>query len=355
MKMNSFKLNSGLGIGEDYPVRVNCNSGINSKNDIDKEIYKLEHLFLEESHRPDIIMDLSTIDIDKPIYKYLRENHEVTVGTVPTYFCFDKDKGFDKKLFLDTLNKQIELSVSFFTLHLTADLDLLEYAQKERKIPVTSRGGSLLLADQKLKNTNQNIIIRCLEEIIKLFKKHNIAISLGTTFRPASIFDACDTAHIEETKRQLKYSNYLRSNGIPTIIENIGHITLDKIYTHISLLKKFNAPIMPLGPLPTDLGFDNDHIASSIGASFLGFFNCAHIINSITPSEHLNGDISLKAMIEGVKAAKLSAQIINLALNKIKYDSENNIYTKRAEKYNCLASETGCNRCGHQCPLRMIK
>ena len=34
------------------------------------------------------------------------------------------------------------------------------------------------------------------------------------------------------------------------MIENVGHISLDKLTKHAELLKESNAPIMPLGPLP---------------------------------------------------------------------------------------------------------
>lgn len=354
MKNNSFLLKNKLGIGEKFPVRVNLNFGINSKKHFDEERKKLDLIFNNSKVCPDLGMDLSTIKLDYPLYKYIIDTYDIPIGLVPAYTSYNKDIGIDINVFLKNLEVFAKNGISFFTLHLNANIKTLEYAKKFRKIPVTSRGGALLLKDQIL-NNRENILLKYIDEIIDICKMYDVAISLGTTFRPASTLEACDLAHITETNEQLELCNFLKSKNINVILENIGHISLDKISEHIKILKNFECPIMPLGPLPTDTALENDHIASAIGSSFLGFNNCTHIINSITPAEHTRSNVTFDDMIAGLSAARISAKIINLSKKeKNSILEEELIYEKRYLQNNCLDLEDNCFRCAKQCPLRLI-
>lgn len=349
----SFYLKTGLGIGEGFPVRVNLNFGINRLNEYSYEKEKIDTLLTSSELRPDIMMDLSTIKVENPLYQRVIHKYELPIGIVPVYICFNSKKGIDKIRLLEELHEFAENNVSFFTLHLTANKRLQELAQT-RKIPLTSRGGAVLLSDQKI-NNRENILLENLENIISLCIKHNITISLGTSFRPSSIIDACDEVHLAETEEQLKLCEYLKSKGVKVMVENVGHISLDKLAKHCKKLQEFEAPIMPLGPLPTDSGFEQDHIASAIGASMMGFYNCAHIINCITRKEHVSSEIFLDDMKEGIKAAKLTGHIIDLSFNREKAISvDRKIYTQRANMKNCLLSGVDCERCAEQCPLNLV-
>lgn len=136
------------------------------------------------------------------------------------------------------------------------------------------------------------------------------------------------------------------------MVENVGHIDLKKLEAHCSLLKDFNAPIMPLGPIPTDCAVGMDHIATAIGASFMGYKECAHIINCITASEHKSSFPSILETIEAIKVAKLTAHIIDITKGYTKEDEE--IYLSRASASSCLVSKNkSCNRCDNVCPLKM--
>lgn len=353
--MKSIKLKNGLGVGNAFPLRVNCNLGINSFIEEQDEKLKIDYLCTTEKYTPDILMDLSTVKINNPIYQFIISNYNIPVGTVPVYLTFTKQLGIDKNSLLELLFQQAELGVSFFTLHFTADLDLYNKAINLRKIPVTSRGGGLMLADQILKNKNSNLLVEIIDDIVLICNKYNVTISIGTTFRPASIVDACDEIHITETENQLIFNNYLKQRGVNTIIENVGHITIDKLEHHVELLKKFNSPIMPLGPIPTDIAFENDHIAASIGAAFLAYWGCADIINSITPFEHTIGKIDLEATKKGIESAKITSHIINLTRNDKDWKKDAEIYSQRAKHENCLLGDINCNRCSFQCPIKILK
>jgi len=354
--MKSIKLRSNkreVWVGDSNPIIVNCNVGINNKSNLQIELEKIDMLFSNEETTPDTMMDLSICENNPSIAKYIIDKYSIPVGIVPVYsIC--KDVGIDKEHFINHIIKNAEDGVAFMTMHFTADNDIYEVAKRERKIPVTSRGGAIILHDMLYNNRKQNIYRECINEIIKLTKKYNFVISLGTTFRPAGIIDACDTAHIMETKRQIELSHYFQSHGVSVIVENVGHISLDKIMIHSTLLKQMNAPIMPLGPIVIDSAIGNDHIASAIGAAFMGYYNCAHIINAISPSEHLTSLFSIEDSKNAMIAAKIAAKTVNVIKFSELMLKEEDVYNHRSMRKSCLITDTtSCNRCDKLCPLKM--
>lgn len=355
---DSFQLktsNKFLGIGNQYPIRVNCNIGINNSGNYKNEVIKIDELLRTKESSPDLMMDLSTIRLTKPLYQYIIDNYGLAVGTLPVYLCYSKNEGISKKRLLELLEEQAKQGVAFFTLHFTADLELYEIAKKSRLIPLTSRGGGMVLRDSFLNKRDSNILIECFDEIVSIVKKNNIAISLGTTFRPAGIVDALDEVHLLETHKQLELCQKLKALGVNVIVENIGHIDLSSIEKHSELLRRFYAPIMPLGPLPTDNAEGNDHIASAIGGAFAGFNNSANILNSISPNEHLNSDIKIKDSINGIIAAKIAAHSVNITRFSDLREIDDEIYKRRGEELSCISKSKGnCERCDEFCPLKIM-
>lgn len=349
--MITFK--DGLTIGSNSPIRVNCNVGCNSKTDIESELSKLK--FIQSCNElPDMMMDLSLIELEYPLYKCIKDKLGIPFGVVLSYRRFTKSKGYQWKDIRNVFLQLCNDGVSFVTIHFTADLDLFYKARQIRKIPVTSRGGGMVLYDCRINNRTQNIFREHIDEIADISLKYNVVISLGTTFRPGTILDACDSIHIEETLRQLNICKLLQSKGVKVMVENIGHITLDKISTHSKLLNRFNAPIMPLGPLPTDVAINEDHIANAIGASFAAYIGCAHIINCVTRYEHSKSAITQEATVEAIRAAKVAAHIADLSRNF----NEANLYdtmitNNRMKEHSCFADSKNCTRCSTVCPLKL--
>lgn len=341
-----------LPVGGDSPVRVNCNVGANTAVQMAYEHERLASI-RENGLLPDCFMDLSIGEYLLPLYKEILRNFDCPVGTVPAY-SFPAGSQVTGMRALDILKRQADDGVSFFTLHLTASEKLFKRALKTRKIPVTSRGGSIVL-QQMLDTGEENIWLTFLPKIVDLAKAYGIVISLGTTFRPAGIAEACDEVHIAETQEQLKMYRLLQAKGVQVMVENVGHIPLDKLEKHCELLRQFNAPIMPLGPLPTDCAEDEDHIASAIGASMMGYWNCAHIINCITRSEHTKSFFSIEETLEAIRTAKLTAHIIDVARG-INLEQDYAMFEKHALMENCLDGDNGqCDRCAHYCPLKFGK
>ena len=349
--MITFK--EGLTIGDNSPIRINCNVGCNNIADIESELSKLE--FIQSCNElPDMMMDLSLIELKKPLYKFIRNKLGLPFGTVLSYQKFTKSKGLQWEDVRDAFLRLCYDGVSFVTIHFTADQDLFFQANQIRKIPVTSRGGGIVLYDTKINKRTQNIFREHMDEIAEIALKHHVAISLGTTFRPGTILDACDAIHIDETLRQLNICRLLQNKGVKVMVENVGHITLDKISTHSKLLKEFNAPIMPLGPLPTDAAINEDHIANAIGASFAAYTGCAHIVNCVTRYEHSESAITQEAMVEAIKAARVAAHIVDLSRNisEAKF-CDILITNKRVKKHSCFADGNNCVRCSTVCPLKL--
>lgn len=342
----------GLDIGMDRPVRVNCNVGANT---LEQMYYERERLkaIKESNQLPDTFMDLSIGRYDEPLYKDIISCFGCPVGVVPEY-TFPASSRITSDYALDTLKRLADEGLSFLTLHLTANQELLENAKRTRKIPVTSRGGSIVLM-QAIENNNENIWVSILPQIIDLAKAYGLVISLGSTFRPAGIEEACDYVHLRETEEQLKYCKRLQKEGVQVMVENVGHIALNRLEEHCKRLRQFDAPIMPLGPLPTDCAENEDHIAAAIGASMMGYRNCAHIINCITRSEHTKPFFSIEETLEAIKTAKLVAHIIDVTRG-INIEEDAKMFEKRASLENCLGNTNGdCSRCAHYCPLKLGK
>lgn len=345
------KLRNGLAVGSGAPVRVNCNIGCNSEKEYATELKKIESIKAYGSI-PDIMMDLSLIRMQKPLYLIAQEKLNVETGTVLSYIPFRKENGLQWESCKDYLYELCENGISFITIHFTASRELFELAKKIRKIPSTSRGGAMCLYDC-INNDRDNIFLQHIDEIAEVSMRYGVAISLGSTFRPANIFDACDEVHIKETKSQLEVCNYLHRKGVNVIVENIGHIGLDKLEHHSDLLKQFDAAIMPLGPLPTDDAIGIDHVNNAIGAAFAAYWDCAHVINAVTRQEHTGAQISVDDTIEAICSARLAAHAVNVAKG-MELDNDKIIVDQRVYKQSCLVSDSICTRCIDCCPLKIL-
>lgn len=349
--MKMITLRNGLTVGPGVPVRVNCNIGCNSETEYIEELKKIEAIKASGSI-PDMMMDLSLIRMPKPLYKVAREVLNVETGTVLSYIPFSIKTGLQWVVCRDYFYELCENGISFVTIHFTSSRELLDLAKSTRKIPVTSRGGAMCLYDC-MQNERDNIYMQHIDEIVKIVSRYDVTISLGSTFRPANIFDAYDEVHIKETQAQLEVSRYLHRKGVKVMVENIGHIGLDRLENNSSLLKQFDAPIMPLGPLPTDDAIGMDHVNNAIGSAFATYWDCAHVINAVTRQEHTGALISADDTIEAISSTRLAAHAVNVAKG-LELDKDKTIVEQRIHKQSCLVSDGVCTRCNDCCPLKIL-
>lgn len=335
-------------------IKLNCNVGCNTRATYFSELAKIRRI-KDCSCIPDMMMDLSLYRAEKPIYKHIQEILNIPVGTVLAYIPFSKGNGLEWSECQDYLIQLGKDKVNFITIHFTANTELLEIARRDREIPVTSRGGVMCLYDIEKNSRKQNLFLEHIDEITEIARQYNMTISLGSTFRPANIFDACDEVHTRETQEQLAICKYLQRKGVNVMVENVGHMSLDKMESHAKLLRQFNAPIMPLGPIPTDTAVGQDHISAALGSAFLCYHGCADIINCLTRYEHTGEEITADAIIESIKAMRVVAQTINVYRGfEDAIGIERNMDQLRSEKRSCVVGDGQCNRCHHVCPLRLI-
>lgn len=332
--------------GDGLGLRYNASIGMNTITGYDGEINKLR-ILRTHNHCPDIMMDLSTINIRHPLYLDIQEILGCPVGTIPYYSCFHQKKGIDKHELLDRIQEQAENGISFLTLHLTADLDMAAQSLC-RAIPIISRGGSLLLRDMKSNDRKENILLENIDAIVSICKKHNVVISVGTTFRPSNQRDALDSVNKKEIRRQLELCQWLQEQGIHTIMEGIGHIPYHRIPEYVSLIRADRyIPFMPLGPIVSDRTKGYDHITNAVGASYISALGGADIINAVTREEHTGGIPSESSFLEAIDVAATVVKIVN----------DSRFWTQKKELHNpvhnCMGEPAvnGCSRCGYECPF----
>lgn len=365
-------------IGTHFLVKVNTNLGTstllsNTEQEIEKAIWSCKW-------GSDTIMDLSTgINIHE-IREWIIRNCPIPVGTVPIYQAIDKVNGnidqLNWKIYRDTLIEQSEQGVDYFTIHaglLKESLSLI----KNRTTGIVSRGGSII-ANWMCLHKQENFLYTHFEEICKILKQYDVAISLGDGLRPGSIADANDNAQFAELKIMGELTQKAWKHHVQVLIEGPGHVPLNKIKENIDKQLKYcnGAPFYTLGPLSTDIAPGYDHITSAIGAAQIAYYGTA-MICYVTPKEHLGlpnkkdvktGVITYKIAAHAADLAKEhpGAQIRDNALSKARFDfrwsDQFNLSLdpeKALKQYKDdkkLTNKNHCTMCGpHFCAIKLTK
>jgi len=348
-------------IGQGVPVKINTNIGISDTTPLELERDKLSMLS-KVRFRPDLIMDHTIKVNERDFWKEIVQSFDGPVGTLPQYTVYSPTTGIDKTALLERIAEMLEGGVAFMTLHFTSDMDIYHLAQRSRPIPITSRGGGLAIRDLLISKKNENVFRAAFSEIVSLFRKHDAAISVGTTFRPANVLSALDEAHVLETQRQIEIVHKLRNAGVKVLMEGVGHVSMNKIETYIELAKIAQCPFMPLGPMTTDSAIGFDHVTNAIGGAFMAFRDGAHVLNSVTREEHTGGVPSKDSIIEGVKAARVAAHSVNVAKFERAAEFDQLTIERRGKQVSCVVSgglfdaevddpQRGCTRCSYECPI----
>lgn len=351
MIKTSIKTNREIQIGREANTLLNVLLGANSKLMINEEINKINYL-QSISESIDIITDLSLYKSDNRLWEYVIQNTNYMAATVPVYLSIDANGTVDENMLFELICEQCEKGVSIITIHPTVNRKLLELS-KNRIIPCTSRGGGIVARDLVHNKREENIYLKLLDKIGSKCKAHKVVVSIGSTFRSGTILDALDQTYFEELDEQIRIAEYLNGNQIDTIIETPGHIDARKLLRLCKKLEKIPYPIMPLGPMLTDIGFEEDDTVAVIGASLMGILSSADILSIITSREHLAGIPDIEEMKRAISKYKVAKHIIDL------YKTHDNsadlkIATERGRLKSCaILSVAECKRCGSVCPLRI--
>ncbi len=348
--------------GYGFPVLVNASIGLNGRSNLRQEITKLKKI-LSNANTPDLMMDLSIVASQPEMWEVIRDEFGGPVGILPHYLVFDEKKGIDKKQLIERIEKTIKSGIGFITIHCTPNSQLLKLALETRSIPITSRGGSIIIRDMLINKRRQSIYFEIFDDIARLAQQNGVVLNLGTSFRAACIRDGLDRAMLEELKIQKELIERAHAIGTQVILEGPGHMILSQIDQYIELTNNLNVPRMPLGPIVTDSFPGMDHIVNAIGSAYMLSRCRGGIINAITRIEHKGNLPSAKMLIEAIEVAHVAAHAATINYHKKKRDRDHEVSNIRAKLQSCVLQSMHqnvsviskdirrCTRCGHLCPL----
>ncbi len=304
-------------IGVASRCKVNANIGASATtSSLDEEVEKLEYAV---KWGADTVMDLSTggnKDLDSIRSAIIKES-PVPIGTVPVYEAVehvDDYADLTPDLLLEVVEKQAEQGVDYMTIHagiLMQHLPLVD----DRITGIVSRGGSIM-AYWMVKNRRQNPFYTHYDELIEIFKKHDVSFSLGDSLRPGCINDASDRAQFAELDVLGELTERAWKDDVQVMVEGPGHVPMDEIKPNVERQKEVcnEAPFYVLGPLVTDFAPGYDHITSSIGAAIAGWSGAA-MLCYVTPKEHL-GLPDREDVKQGLIAYQIAAHAADIARDR---------------------------------------
>src|SRR5258707_6790362 len=304
-----------MAIGIATKCKINANIGNSgTSSNIDEQLKKLHHAV---HYGADTVMDLSTGGDIPVIRKAIIEASPVPVGTVPVYEAISRvrrPEDLTFELMREVIEEQAEQVFDYMTIHAGVLREHVALVRK-RITGIVSRGGSLM-AHWMEHHKKQNFLYENIEEICKIFKKHDVSFSFGDGLRPGCIADASDEAQFAELKTLGELTKKAWEADVQVMIEGPGHVPLDKIKEQVDKEMEwcFEAPFYTLGPLVTDIAPGYDHITSAIGAAMIGWHG-ASMLCYVTPKEHL-GLPNAKDVKDGIMAYKIAAHAADVARHR---------------------------------------
>ena len=356
--MNKYRisLSDRVSIGKDAPTILNILLGANSASEYAVEMQKLA-VISDNLLSVSVITDLSLYRAPhgEELWRKICQSKEHISGTVPVYQTVQEDYTISPQLLLDLIQDQAENGVKLMTIHPTPSYYLLDLCRK-RNIPITSRGGAAVCKDMIIRQSQENVYISILDEILKITRKNHVVLSIGSSFRSATLLDGMDQAYLSELEKQIEIAEYCHRYGVDVLIETPGHASPQQIIRICEQLKNQNPfPVMPLGPLPTDCALEQDDLAACIGAVLMGTNDCADILTVVTREEHQGGIPTIEATISAIKKYIIAKHIIDIyKLGDTKADAM--VSLQRRNRSSCVVGlDTQCDRCGSLCPLRFVE
>lgn len=363
------------GIGEGLRTKINVNLGISrDAADVELELNKV-HTAIEM--KAEAIMDLSNYGKTREMRRKILDISTAMLGTVPVYdaigYCEKKLKDITKDDFMRVVRQHAEDGVDFMTIHAGINRATAEKVKKNpRRMNIVSRGGALLFAWMEMTG-NENPFYEYYDEVMEIFREHDVTISLGDACRPGCLDDAGDAAQISELIVLGELTKRAWEKDVQVMVEGPGHVPMNRIAANMAMEKSLchGAPFYVLGPLVTDVAPGYDHITSAIGGA-IAAMNGADFLCYVTPAEHLRLP-DLEDMREGIIASRIAAHAADIAKGvKGAMDWDNKMADARREidwdKMFDLAldpdkpkayrasskprEENTCTMCGEQCAVK---
>ena len=361
-------------VGADYAPSIIASVGASDVNDsLSLEIEKAKKA---EELGASIVTDHTLLDNIEYIQKKIAQEISIPFSAIPVYEAAvraRKNKGvIDSQEMIRIIEAQALRGVDILTLHATAfkdDRELLK--ETKRIIPCTSRGGTMML-EILAKSGEENPYWTYFDDVLNIAQKYNLTLSLGTCFRPASVYDCANNNELYfiEMQRMGELVRRADAKGVGVIIEGVGHAPLNCMESIVKNTKEIcsNAPYRVLTGA-TDIALGYDHIASAISSASAVYYG-ADMITCVSRSEHI-GLPSIADLEEAIIAAKIAAyvgyssrtndferdKVMSMARNKLGCGGqiEAAIYPEgarqalRSRKY--INGKKECSMCGDFCAL----
>jgi phosphomethylpyrimidine synthase len=304
-----------MAIGFAATCKINANIGNSAvTSDIATELEKLRVCL---KYGADTVMDLSTGGDIPQIREAILRASPIPVGTVPIYECLAHVKevpDLTPRILLDIIEAQAAQGVDYMTIHAGLLRDFIPLAAR-RVTGIVSRGGAMM-AQWMLANGAENPLYTHFDEICEIFKRYDVAFSLGDGLRPGCLADASDDAQFAELKVLGELTRRAWKHDVQVMVEGPGHVPLDQIPMNMQKERELcdEAPFYVLGPLVTDCAPGYDHITSAIGATVAAQHGAA-MLCYVTPKEHL-GLPNVDDVRQGLIAYKIAAHAADIALKR---------------------------------------
>ncbi len=303
------------GIGKGLKTKINVNLGISGdKKDYEMEMEKVR---MAVDFGCEAIMDLSNYGKTNTFREELIKVSPAMIGTVPMYDAIgylEKDLlEITAQDFLKVVEAHAREGVDFQTIHAGINKRAVEAFKREgRLMNIVSRGGSLLFAWMEMTG-NENPFYEYYDDVLEIFRKYDVTISLGDALRPGCIRDSTDAGQIAELIELGNLTKRAWEKDVQVMVEGPGHMAMNEIAANMAIQKRIchEAPFYVLGPLVTDIAPGYDHITSAIGGA-IAAANGADFLCYVTPAEHLRLP-DVDDVREGIVASKIAAHAADIA------------------------------------------
>lgn len=366
---------SAEGIGEGLRTKINVNLGISRDcADMEKELDKVRCAI---DMKAEAIMDLSNYGKTHEMRQKILGMSPAMLGTVPVYdaigYCEKKLKDITVDDFMRVVQQHAEDGVDFMTIHAGINRATAQKIKdNKRRTNIVSRGGALLFAWMEMTG-RENPFYEYYDEVMEIFAKYDVTISLGDACRPGCIDDATDAAQISELIVLGELTKRAWEKNVQVMVEGPGHMAINEIAANMTLEKRLchGAPFYVLGPLVTDVAPGYDHITAAIGGA-VAAANGADFLCYVTPAEHLRLP-DMEDMREGIIASRIAAHAGDIAkgvkgarewdnqmsdarcaidwekMFELALDSEK---PRRYRASSVPRQENTCTMCGEQCAVK---
>ncbi|HEY3268790.1 MAG TPA: phosphomethylpyrimidine synthase ThiC [Armatimonadota bacterium] len=301
-----------MAIGMNATCKVNANIGNSAV--LSNVAGELEKLDWSLRWGADTVMDLSTGGDIPGIREQILRHSPVPIGTVPLYEALARvpnvyDLNID--VMLDVIEDQAKQGVDYMTIH-AGVLRRYVHLTLERITGIVSRGGSIM-AEWCVYHEKENFLYTHFDAICEIFKKYDVAFSLGDGLRPGCIADASDAAQFAELDTLGELTRRAWEHDVQVMVEGPGHIPMHEVAMNVQREMEVcdEAPFYVLGPLVTDIAPGYDHITSCIGAAMAGQAGAA-MLCYVTPKEHL-GLPEKEDVKAGLIAYRIAAHAADIA------------------------------------------